>query len=186
MKLAVTALAIPDVKLISAPRFSDARGYFAETYARGDFAAAGLDCDFVQDNHATSVAAGTVRGLHFQIAPHAQAKLVRVLRGRIFDVAVDIRRSSPTFGRHVSVTLDSASNTQLFVPPGFAHGYCTLEPDTEVFYKVDSVYSPAHERGIVWADPALGIDWPVDVKTVSLSDKDRALPTLAALQDGFA
>jgi dTDP-4-dehydrorhamnose 3,5-epimerase len=186
MKLAVTALAIPDVKLIAAPRFTDARGHFAETYARADFVAAGLMNDFVQDNQAASRAAGTVRGLHFQIAPHAQAKLVRVLRGRIFDVAVDIRRSSPTFGQHVAVTLDGEAGQQLFVPVGFAHGYCTLEPDTEVFYKVDSPYAPAHERGIFWADPALGIAWPVDAKAAILADKDKTLPTLAALQDSFA
>jgi dTDP-4-dehydrorhamnose 3,5-epimerase len=186
MKLAVTALAIPDVKLISAPRFSDARGHFTETYARADFIAAGLANDFVQDNQAVSRAAGTVRGLHFQIAPHAQAKLVRVLRGRIFDVAVDIRRGSPTFGRHVAAMLDSDAGQQLLVPAGFAHGYCTLEADTEVFYKVDNAYAPAHERGIFWADPALGIDWPVDAKAATLADKDKTLPMLAALQDTFA
>jgi dTDP-4-dehydrorhamnose 3,5-epimerase len=186
MKLAVTALAIPDVKLISAPRFADARGHFAETYARRDFLDAGIDCDFMQDNQATSRAAGTVRGLHFQLAPYAQAKLVRVLRGRIFDVAIDIRRGSPTFGRHVAVTLDSDAGQQLLVPAGFAHGYCTLEPDTEVFYKVDSPYAPPHERGIFWADPALNIAWPVDVKAAILAEKDKTLPMLAALQDTFA
>jgi dTDP-4-dehydrorhamnose 3,5-epimerase len=116
MKRAVTALAIPDVKLIAAPRLTDARGYFAETYVRGDFAAAGIDCDFVRDNQAGSRAAGTVRGMHFQIAPYAQAKLVRVIRGRIFDAVVDLRRSSPTYGRHVAVALDSTTDTQLYVP----------------------------------------------------------------------
>ncbi|MGE0063869.1 MAG: dTDP-4-dehydrorhamnose 3,5-epimerase [Xanthobacteraceae bacterium] len=186
MKLAVTALAIPDVKLISAPRFSDARGHFAETYARADFVAAGLATDFVQDNQAASRTAGTVRGLHFQTPPHAQAKLVRVLRGRIFDVALDIRRGSPSFGRHVAVTLDSEAGQQLFVPVGFAHGYCTLEPDTEVLYKVDSSYAPTHERGVLWSDPALGIAWPVDVAAASIADRDKTLPTLAALQDTFA
>jgi dTDP-4-dehydrorhamnose 3,5-epimerase len=186
MKLAVTSLAIPDVKLIAARRFTDARGYFVETYVRGDFAAAAIDCDFVQDNQAYSRAPGTVRGMHFQIAPFAQAKLIRVIRGRIFDAVVDLRRSSPTYGRHVTVELDSATETQLYVPAGFAHGYCSLEPDTEIIYKVDNVYSAVHERGVSWCDPALGIAWPVESSAAILSDKDRELPLLSAMQDTFA
>ncbi len=141
MPLDVHSLAIPDVKLIRTPRFSDARGYFCETFQRADFAARGLDNDFVQDNQSRSDRSGTVRGLHFQRPPFAQTKLVRVLRGRIFDVAVDLRRSSPSFGRHVAVELSSEGDEQLLVPAGFAHGFCTLEPDTVVFYKVDQVYS---------------------------------------------
>jgi dTDP-4-dehydrorhamnose 3,5-epimerase len=185
MRLDVRALAIPDVKLIRTPRFSDARGYFSETFQRVDFAAQGLACDFVQDNQSSSSRPGTVRGLHFQRPPFAQAKLIRVLRGRILDVAVDLRRSSPSFGRHIAVELSGEGNEQLLVPVGFAHGFCTLEPDTVVFYKVDQVYSAAHDGGINWADPALGIQWPVASAEATLSDKDRALPMLADLSSIF-
>jgi dTDP-4-dehydrorhamnose 3,5-epimerase len=181
MKLAIRPLALPEVKLVSAGRATDRRGYFAETYVRRDFAAAGIDQEFIQDNLSLSRAAGTVRGLHFQVPPFAQAKLVRVLRGRIFDVCVDLRRSSPRYGRHAVVELAADTNDQLFVPSGFAHGFCTLEPDTEVFYKVDAVYSAAHERGIGWSDPALAIPWPVAAGDATLSDKDASLPRLADL-----
>src|SRR6202165_2903275 len=148
MKLDVHSLAIRDVKLIRTPRFSDARGYFCETFQRADFAAQGLDDDFVQDNQSSSDRSGTVRGLHFPRPPFAQTKLVRVLRGRVFDVAVDLRRSSPSFGRHVAIELSSEGNEQLLVPAGFAHGFCTLEPKTVVFYKVDQIYSAGHEGGV--------------------------------------
>ena len=181
MKLAIRPLALAEVKLVSAGRASDSRGYFAETYVRRDFAAAGIPHEFVQDNLSLSRAAGTVRGLHFQIPPFAQAKLVRVLRGRVFDVCVDLRRSSPRYGKHVTVELAADGNDQLFVPTGFAHGFCTLEPDTEVFYKVDAVYSAEHERGLDWSDPALAIAWPVGKGDAILSDKDAALPRLADL-----
>jgi dTDP-4-dehydrorhamnose 3,5-epimerase len=178
MKLTVRPLALPEIKLIAAPRFRDPRGYFAETYARGDFATAGIPHDFVQDNESLSQAPGTVRGMHFQIPPFAQAKLIRVLRGRIFDACVDLRRSSPRYGHHVSVALSAEAGDQLFVPAGFAHGFCTLEPDTTVLYKVDAVYSAEHERGIAWADPALAIPWPIGRDAAILSDKDAALPPL--------
>jgi dTDP-4-dehydrorhamnose 3,5-epimerase len=185
LRLDVGCLAIPDVKLIRTPRFSDARGYFCETFQRADFAAQGLDHDFLQDNQSTSDRSGTVRGLHFQRPPFAQTKLVRVLRGSIWDVAVDLRRSSPSFGRHVTAKLSSEGNEQLLIPAGFAHGFCTLEPDTVVFYKVDQVYSAAHDGGINWADSRLGIEWPVAPAEAILSDKDRRLPMLADLAPVF-
>jgi dTDP-4-dehydrorhamnose 3,5-epimerase len=178
MKLSIRPLALPEIKLISAPRFRDQRGYFAETYARRDFAAAGIPHEFVQDNESLSHTPGTVRGLHFQIPPFAQAKLVRVLTGRIFDACVDLRRSSPRYGRHATVELAAESGDQLFVPAGFAHGFCTLEPDTTVLYKVDAVYSAEHERGVAWSDPALAIPWPVGADAAILSAKDAALPPL--------
>lgn len=180
-QLEVHPLLIPDVKLIRTPRISDARGYFCETFQRADFAAQRLDIDFLQDNQSHSYRPGTVRGLHFQRPPFAQTKLVRVLRGSIFDVAVDLRRSSPSFGKHIAARLSSEGGEQLFIPAGFAHGFCTLEPDTVVFYKVDQVYSAAHDGGVNWADPALGIEWPVAAADAILSEKDRGLPTLADL-----
>jgi dTDP-4-dehydrorhamnose 3,5-epimerase len=186
MKLQIQPLSLPGVMLVRGARFTDQRGYFAETYARPDFVAVGLDNDFIQDNQSLSTAAGTIRGLHFQNAPFEQAKLVRVLRGRIFDVAVDLRRWSPSFGQHVSVELSAESGDQLFVPAGFAHGFCTLVPDTEVFYKVDAVYSAAHDAGVNWADPEIGIRWPVAGEDAILSDKDRQLPPLRAVADCFA
>jgi dTDP-4-dehydrorhamnose 3,5-epimerase len=178
MKLALRPLALPEIKLISAPRFADPRGYFAETYVRHDFAAAGIPIEFVQDNESLSRAPGTVRGLHFQIPPFAQAKLIRVLTGRIFDACIDLRRSSPRYGRHATVELSAERGDQLFVPAGFAHGFCTLEPDTTVLYKVDAVYSAEHDRGILWSDPALAIAWPVGPDAAILSAKDAVLPPL--------
>src|SRR6267142_2128119 len=178
MQLEVHSLAIPDVKLIRTPRFSDARGYFCETFQRADFAAEGIENDFLQDNQSSSDRPGTVRGLHFQRPPFAQTRLVRVLRGSIFDVAVDLRRSSPSFGRHIAIELSSEGNEQLLVPVGFAHGFCTLEPDTVVFYKVDQVYSAAHDGGVNWADPQLRIEWTVASAEAILSEKDRRLPML--------
>jgi dTDP-4-dehydrorhamnose 3,5-epimerase len=178
MKLDIRPLTHPDVKLIRAARLADPRGYFAETYVRRDFAAAGIAHEFVQDNESLSRTRGTVRGLHFQIPPFAQAKLIRVLTGRIFDVCLDLRRSSPGYGRHATVELSAETGDQLFVPAGFAHGLCTLEPDTTVLYKVDAVYSAEHERGIAWSDPALAIPWPVGPDAAILSAKDAALPPL--------
>jgi dTDP-4-dehydrorhamnose 3,5-epimerase len=178
MKLSIRPLALPEIKLIGAPRFGDQRGYFAETYVKRDFAAAGITHEFVQDNESLSRASGTVRGLHFQVPPFAQAKLIRVLTGRIFDVCVDLRRSSPRYSHHATVELAAASGDQLFVPAGFAHGFCTLEPDTTVLYKVDAVYSAEHDRGIAWVDPALAIPWPVGPDAAILSAKDAALPLL--------
>ena len=185
MKLNIRALALAEIKLISSRRVNDRRGHFAETYVRGDFAAAGIPQEFIQDNLSRSRAPGTVRGLHFQIPPFAQAKLVRVLHGRIFDVCVDLRRSSPDYGRHVAVELAADADEQLFVPTGFAHGFCTLEPETEVFYKVDAVYSAEHERGLDWSDPALAISWPVAKGEAILSERDSALPRLQELPGYF-
>ncbi len=179
--LQVEETAIPAVKIVTPRRFGDARGFFSEVYSRKAFQEAGIDLDFIQDNHSLSGPRGTVRGLHFQSPPHAQAKLVRVVRGRILDVAVDLRRSSPSFGRHVAVELSAENWRQLLVPVGFAHGFCTLEPDTEVLYKVTGSYAPSHDHGLAWDDPALGIAWPVAPEEALLSDKDRRQPRLADL-----
>ena len=181
----VTKLAIPDVVLIRPRRFTDARGYFAETFSARAFREAVADVTFVQDNEALSTAAGTLRGLHFQTPPAQQGKLVRAARGRIFDVAVDIRTGSPTFGHHVSAILDEAGGDQLWVPEGFAHGYCTLDPDSVISYKVTAFYSGPHDGGIAWDDPALAIPWPVAPGAAVLSDKDRRLPRLAELPTVF-
>ena len=175
----VVALAIPEVKLVTPRIFRDERGFFAETWNAADWAARGITLHFVQDNHALSRDKGTLRGLHFQRDPRAQDKLVRVVRGAILDVAVDIRRGSPTFGRHVTAVISAANFTQILVPKGFAHGYVTLEPDTEVVYKVTDVYSPADDAGLAFDDPALGIDWGVTRADAILSDKDRKLPPLS-------
>lgn len=177
--------AIPDVTIITPKRIGDHRGFFAETYNRQRFADAGIRIEFVQDNHSLSASAGTVRGLHFQSEPFAQAKLVRVVRGRILDVVVDIRRSSPTYGKHVAVELSAENGRQLFIPTGFAHGFCTLEPNSEIEYKVSAYYSAAHDHGVLWNDPALGIAWPIDTGKAILSDKDRSHPGLAGLPAYF-
>ncbi|MCK8787204.1 dTDP-4-dehydrorhamnose 3,5-epimerase [Roseomonas sp. NAR14] len=171
--------------LIGVRRFGDARGFFSETYSRRDFAAIGVEAEFVQDNHSLSAPVGTVRGLHFQVPPYAQAKLVRVLRGAVLDVAVDLRHGSPTFGHHITAELSAANGLQLYVPVGFAHGFCTLLPDTEVAYKVSEVYAPDCDRGLAWDDPALGIEWPVAREAAVLSDKDRRQPRLADLPPLF-
>ena len=171
--------------LITPRRFGDHRGFFLETYSARDFAALGIPDVFVQDNHSLSALPGTVRGMHFQIAPRAQAKLVRVLRGAILDIAVDIRRSSPTYGQHVAVELSAENVQQFYVPVGFAHGFCTLHPDTEVAYKVTDTYAPDCDRGIAWDDPALALPWPFEAHDVHLSDKDRRAPRLADLPTAF-
>lgn len=183
--LEVVTTALAGVLVLTPKRFGDARGFFSEVYSRQRYRDAGVTAEFIQDNHSYSGPAGTVRGLHFQRPPFAQAKLVRVLRGVILDVVVDLRRGSPTYGRHVAVPLSAADWNQLFVPAGFAHGFCTLEPDTEVFYKVDAYYSAEHDGGILWNDPALGIDWPVAAEAALLSDKDRKLPLLKDLGEIF-
>lgn len=164
------------VTLISVRRFADTRGYFSETYNRSRFSGWGINLEFVQDNHTYSKKKGTIRGLHFQRPPHAQAKLVRVLKGRIIDVAVDIR--------HVSVEL-SPGGSQLYIPVGYLHGFVTLEPDTEVAYKVSNVYDVASDSGICWHDPDIGIDWGVPIERAVVSDKEAALPFLAALDTPF-
>lgn len=184
--LKVEPTALPDVRIVSPQRIGDQRGFFSETYHRQRFIDAGIDVEFVQDNHSLSAVTGTVRGLHFQGEPFAQAKLIRVVRGRILDVVVDIRRSSSTFGKHVAVELSAENGRQLFVPVGFAHGFCTLESDTEIQYKVSAYYSADHDHGLFWNDPALGIVWPVDPAKAILSDKDRSQPVLADLPTYFS
>ncbi|MBV8446674.1 MAG: dTDP-4-dehydrorhamnose 3,5-epimerase [Hyphomicrobiales bacterium] len=178
-KLETTSLGIPDVKIIRPIKQGDARGFFSETYNLREYAAAGLELPFVQDNHPLSAQVGTVRGLHYQSPPFAQGKLVRVVRGRIFDVALDIRRSSPSFGQHVTAEISAEAWNQIFVPVGFAHGFVTLEPDTEVVYKVTNYYAREHDHGILWNDPALQIKWPFVEREVMVSEKDRANPRLA-------
>lgn len=169
----VISAEIPDVKVLIPRRFKDARGFFSETYNKEALRSVGIDAEFVQDNHSLSVEKGVVRGLHYQIAPMAQHKLVRVISGAILDVALDIRRSSPTFGKHVAVQISAEEWNQIFVPIGFAHGFVTLEPNTQVIYKVSAPYSPAHERGIRWNDLALGINWGLDEQVAVLSERDR-------------
>lgn len=181
----IAETSIPDVKLVVPDRFGDARGFFSETYSRRVFEEAGFAREFVQDNHSLSGQKGVVRGMHFQVPPHAQAKLVRVVRGSILDVAVDIRRGSPTFGNHVAVTLSAENWTQALIPAGFAHGFCTLEPNTEVLYKVDAYWSPESERGLLWNDPDLGISWPVAAEDAVISERDRHYPRLRDLTDTF-
>jgi dTDP-4-dehydrorhamnose 3,5-epimerase len=181
----VTRLEIPDVMLITPKRHNDARGFFSETYNQAEFAKIGIVASFVQDNHSLSRQKGTVRGLHFQVPPHAQDKLIRVCRGAIFDVAVDIRHRSPTFGKTVTIVLSAENWHQLWVPKGFAHGFCTLEPDTEVVYKVSDLYAPECDKGLAWDDPSLKIDWPVTREAAILADKDRRYPKLADLPAYF-
>lgn len=178
-------LAIPDVILVTPKRHGDARGYFAETFIAATYAEAGIPGPFVQDNHAYSQQAGVLRGLHFQTPPNAQAKLLRCTHGAIYDVAVDIRQGSPTYGQYVGEELSADNGAQLYVPEGFAHGYLTLTPDCHVQYKVSSYYAPDHEGGIAWDDPDIGIDWPLQDLTVILSDKDRILTRLKEIDPVF-
>jgi len=182
---AIEPLAIPDILLIRPRAFADGRGSFMETYRRDAFAAAGVHASFVQENQSYSARRGTIRGLHFQRPPSAQAKLVRVVRGSIFDVAVDLRQGSATFGRWVGATLTAAGGEQLFIPHGFAHGFCTVEPDVEVSYKCDAYYAPTLEGGLHYADPLLAIDWPVAASAIVASDKDRALSYFATFETPF-
>jgi dTDP-4-dehydrorhamnose 3,5-epimerase len=181
----IRSLNIAEVKLVIPKVHRDSRGFLSETYNRRLMSAAGIGAEFVQDNHSLSVEAGTLRGLHFQIPPHAQGKLVRAVRGSIFDVAVDIRTGSPTFGQHVSAVLSAENWTQMWVPAGFAHGFCTLEPNTEVIYKVTAYYAPECDRGLQWDDAVLGIKWPVGPDKVKLSDKDRKQSLLKEIAPAF-
>jgi dTDP-4-dehydrorhamnose 3,5-epimerase len=177
---------IPLVKRVVPKRFGDERGWFSETYRADVLAEAGIDDRFIQDNQSFSAPQGTVRGLHFQRHPMGQAKLIRVLAGAILDVAVDLRRASPTYGQHVAVRLDAENGEQLYIPIGFGHGFCTLVPDTMVAYKVaGGVYSPEHDGGLLWNDPDLGIDWPVSATEAHLSAKDKVAPRLAGLPPLF-
>ena len=181
----LTRLAIPEVKLIAPKIFRDGRGFFSETYNRRALDDANISANFVQDNHSLSVERGVIRGLHFQSPPHAQDKLVRVTRGSIFDVAVDIRKGSPTFGKHIAVILNVENWQQLWVPKGFAHGFCTLEPNTEVVYKVTDYFDAKRDKGLAWDDPELGIEWPVKPEAIILSDRDKVQPRLSDLPDYF-
>lgn len=177
----------PPIHVILPRRHGDARGWFSETYNRDTFGALGITCAFVQDNHSLSRLAFTLRGLHFQTPPHGQDKLVRCIRGRVFDVAVDVRAGSPTYGRWAAAELSAENGHQLFVPVGFAHGFLTLEPDCEVTYKCSDTYAPEHDGGIRWDDPAIGIDWPLPAGTTpELSPKDARLPLLAQFDSPFS
>jgi dTDP-4-dehydrorhamnose 3,5-epimerase len=181
----VERLAIPAVMLIVPKRFGDARGFFAETYTATRFAEIGIVQPFVQDNQSLSRAKETVRGLHCQIAPHIQGKLIRVGRGAAWDVAVDIRAGSASYGEWVAAILTAERGEQLWVPPGFLHGFATLMPDTEILYKVTADYNAGAERGVIWNDRSLGIPWPVEGEPI-LSDKDKKLPPFVAARDWFA
>jgi dTDP-4-dehydrorhamnose 3,5-epimerase len=185
MPLEVKSLELEGVILLRPKKFVDARGYFIETFNARSFAEAGVDSVFVQDNQSMTRKAGTIRGLHFQRPPAAQAKLVRVLRGSIFDVALDLRPVSPSYGHWCSATLTGEGGEQLFVPRGFAHGFCTLEPDTEVAYKVDSFYTPSCDAGLRWDDPDLAIPWPVRPADAVISEKDAGLPFFKAFVSPF-
>lgn len=181
MKLVKTKL--DGVLIIEPAVYGDSRGFFMESYSKQKFNDLGLDFDLIQDNHSLSAQAGVIRGLHYQSSPKAQTKIVRVLTGAIYDVAVDIREGSPTFGEWVGVVLSEENKRQLIVPKGFAHGFCTIVPNTNVLYKVDEYYSPENDRGILWNDPDLNIDWPTT--SPILSDKDKNQPLFKQLQQQF-
>lgn len=182
----IESTSLPEVRLIAPRRFGDARGFFAETWNARAFAEAGIGTAFVQDNHSYSARAGTVRGLHFQAPPHAQAKLVRCGRGRLLDVAVDIRRGSPRYGQWVAVELSAENGLMLYIPEGFAHGFVTREPETEIVYKCSDFYAPEVDGALHWADPTLAIDWGIDPHEAILSDKDAAAPGFAGFDSPFA
>jgi len=183
--LEIVELKLPGVCLLTPNAHVDQRGFFMESYHDELFKASGIDYDFVQDNHSLSAQSGTIRGLHYQTQPKAQTKLLRVLTGAIYDVAVDIRRGSPTYGQWVGAVLSADNKRQILIPKGFAHGFCTLTPDTQILYKVDNYYSPEHDRGIFWNDPSIGIDWPVTSAQVVLSAKDAQLPLLSEAEVDF-
>jgi dTDP-4-dehydrorhamnose 3,5-epimerase len=176
---------VKTVRLIETKRFADDRGWFSETYRQDRMAAIGIAESFVQDNHSLSLAGGTLRGIHFQSPPHAQAKLIRCVRGRIFDVAVDLRAGSPTYARWVAAELSADNARQMYVPEGFGHAFLTLQPDCEVAYKASDFHAPSHEGGIRWNDPTLAISWPAEDGTLRLSPKDLALPLLADFDSPF-
>jgi dTDP-4-dehydrorhamnose 3,5-epimerase len=180
-----TKLELDGVVLVAADRFGDDRGFFSETYNLRVWRENGIDVDFVQDNHSVSSQIGTLRGLHFQTPPFAQAKLVRVTRGSVFDVAVDIRRGSPAYGKWVGVTLSAKEWNQLYVPAGYAHGFVTLEENTEFLYKVSAPYSKENDRSIRFDDPAFGIEWPIAAEQLVLSEKDKNAPFAKDVDTGF-
>ncbi|GAB6927485.1 dTDP-4-dehydrorhamnose 3,5-epimerase [Paenibacillus sp. JCM 10914] len=179
----VTPLKLPDAFVLEPVVHGDYRGFFMESYNGSLFNQQGITYNFIQDNQSLSAEAGVLRGLHYQLNPKAQTKLIRVLSGAIYDVIVDIRKSSPTFGQWVGVILSEHNHRQLLVPKGFAHGFCTLVPNTQVLYKVDEYYSPDNDRGILWNDSALGIDWPTS--NPILSDKDQRHPLLKDAEMNF-
>ncbi len=179
----MVSLDIPEVKILKPKKFGDERGFFSETYNRATLAGLGIDLEFVQDNHSLSVETGVLRGIHFQTPPFAQDKLVRVVSGSILDVAVDLRKDSPTFGRHVTARISADEWNQILVPVGFGHGIVTLEPNTQLIYKVSNFYSPEHDKGLRWDDPDIGIDWPFSADALTLSDKDRAQPFFKDIVD---
>ena len=181
----VSAKGLSTVRIITPRRFTDSRGFFSEVWRQDAMGDCGINVAFVQENHALSRAVGTIRGMHFQTGNSAQAKLIRCPRGSILDVAVDIRRGSPTFGRHVAIILSADNWKQAYIPAGFAHGYCTLEPETEVMYKATAYYDPPSERGLAWDDPNVAVAWPVEVEKAVLAAKDRTYPRLADLPDFF-
>lgn len=184
-KFSATRLEIPDVIVIKPRKFNDARGFFMETYVEPVFMKLGVSSRFVQDNHSLSHPRGTIRGLHFQKPPHAQAKLVRAVRGSVFDVAVDLRRASPTFGRWCGATLTAGGGEQIYLPRGFAHGFCTLERDCEVVYKVDDFYAPECDAGLMWNDTDLAISWPIPHREIVVSEKDGRLPAFSGFVSPF-
>ena len=171
-------------KIITPPRFGDDRGFFMETYSKPKLLAAGIEADFVQDNHSMSAQVGTLRGLHYQSPPHAQDKLVRVTKGRVIDVAVDVRKGSPSYGQHVAVELSAENGKQLFIPKGFLHGFVTLEPDCEFLYKVSDIYAPACDGSVAWNDPELAVNWGYDGE-VTLSQKDKDAPLFSNWDNPF-
>lgn len=179
----ISSVKLTDALIIEPVVHGDHRGFFMESYNDSLFKQHGVNYNFIQDNHSLSAEPGVLRGLHYQLNPKAQTKLIRVLTGAIYDVIVDIRKSSPTFGQWVGVILSEHNKRQLLVPKGFAHGFCTLVPNTQVLYKVDEYYSPEHDRGILWNDPALGIDWPTS--SPILSDKDQRHPLLKDAEINF-
>jgi dTDP-4-dehydrorhamnose 3,5-epimerase len=184
-KFAIRSLDIPEILLVTPKKFGDGRGYFMETYSAAEYSEFGIKTTFVQDNQSLSERLGTIRGLHFQTPPKPQAKLIRVLHGRIFDVAVDLRRDSPTYGRWCGAVLTAEAGEQLFIPRGFGHGFCTLEPGTEVAYKVDEYYAPECEVGLIWDDPTIGISWPITRAEAVLSERDRKLPAFSSFDSPF-
>lgn len=185
MALKTQSTALAGVLVLTPDRFGDKRGFFCESWNRHTMAAAGIDIDFVQDNHSFSAKAGTVRGLHFQAPPHAQAKLVRCGRGRLFDVAVDIRRGSPSYGQWVGAELSFENGRQLLIPAGFLHGFATLEDETEIIYKCSDYYAPECDGAVRFDDPDIGIDWGIDISAAVLSDKDAAAPLLRDFESPF-
>jgi dTDP-4-dehydrorhamnose 3,5-epimerase len=183
-EMKITETSLEGVLVVEPQVFGDHRGWFTETYNKAKFDEACMKMNFVQDNHSFSAAKGTLRGLHYQLDPKAQTKLVRCTKGSIYDVAVDIRKGSPTYGQWFGIELNPENKKQLLVPKGFAHGFMTLTEDVEVQYKVDEVYSPEHDRGIIWNDSSIGIEWPIDIEPV-LSGKDEKAPTLDDAENNF-